>query len=290
MKKVLSGFIWIISKIIGKKNLERLLIYNAKSIGVNLHVHGLIQIGALNGYHHQIISEQFFIANILPNFFKPGDKPLFFDVGGNVGDYALELKKHFPGAVIHSFEPVKKTFDILAKNTAGSDIKIYNTGFGDTTGTLEIYNTANNSNTEIASVYKEAFTDLFKNEEEVIAITCEIDTMDNFCLLNNIKHIDFLKIDVEGHELSVLKGALNMLVSQNIKVIQFEFNAHNVYSRVFLKDFYDLLKGFEFYRLKQNGMIALGQYDPVNEIFLLQNIVAVRKDVCHLVKPVALND
>ena len=57
-----------------------------------------------------------------------------------------------------------------------------------------------------------------------------------------IDDIDFIKIDVEGHELAVLQGAVNMINQNRIKVIQFEFNVANILSRVFLKDFYDLLE------------------------------------------------
>ena len=75
-----------------------------------------------------------------------------------------------------------------------------------------------------------------------------------------------------------------MLLKKHIKIIQFEFNSHNVHSRVFLRDFYLILKDFEFYRIFQNGIIKLGPYSHLNEIFTLQNIVAVRNDFCYLIK------
>jgi FkbM family methyltransferase len=283
MKKVLSAFTWIASKVIGRRNLESLLIYAAKSMNINLHVHGLVQIGGLSGYYQQIIGEQFFIEKILPDLFEKESKPVFFDVGANVGDYSLALRKTFPNAAIYSFEPVKDTFDTLSKNTGAHHIDLYNIGFGDKAGTGIIYNTVNNINTEIASLYKDVFSDLFKSDDTISTTEFQMDTIDNFCYQRNISKIDFLKIDVEGHELSILNGASNLLLNNHVKVIQFEFNSHNVYSRVFLRDFYSILKDFELYRLLMDGLIKLGPYNPINEIFTLQNIIGVRKDISHLI-------
>jgi len=126
--------------------------------------------------------------------------------------------------------------------------------------------------------------EIFQTDNGVASIEFQMDTIDNFCASKNIENIDFLKMDVEGHELSVLKGAVSLLLTDSIKVIQFEFNLHNVYAHVFLRDFYLVLHNFEFYRLSQNGLIALGGYSTFNEIFVLQNIVAIRKDICHLIK------
>ena len=62
-----------------------------------------------------------------------------------------------------------------------------------------------------------------------------------------------------------------------IDLIHFEFNEMNVASRIFFKDFYDLLKGYRFYRMLPDGLIDLGEYKAYQmEIFGYQNIVAIR--------------
>jgi hypothetical protein len=54
----------------------------------------------------------------------------------------------------------------------------------------------------------------------------------------------------------------------------------NVVSRVFMKDFFDLMAGFEFYRTLRDGLMPLGQYSPMKcELFAFQNIVALPKKV-----------
>jgi hypothetical protein len=87
-----------------------------------------------------------------------------------------------------------------------------------------------------------------------------------------------MKIDTEGSEYEILKGARTMLSKNSIKIIQFEFNEMNVYSRVFFKDFVDLLKNYKLYRLMSHGLFPIKSYSPkLHEIFAFQNIVAINK-------------
>jgi len=65
------------------------------------------------------------------------------------------------------------------------------------------------------------------------------------------------------------------LSARRIGLIQFEFNELNVLSRVFLKDFYDLLPGYSLYRMDTDRLHPLGDYSPINEIFRYQNILAI---------------
>ena len=277
MKNVLAFITRVTAAIIGRKNLESFLIFCAKSINANLHIHGLLQIGTTNGVHLDNDKEEFFVKNILPALMENEIEPILFDIGANIGNYSLLLKKHIDKGLIYSFEPVPETYLELQKNIS-TKIKTYNIGFGAIAGTGILYNASNTVASEIATMHKELLTDAF-NVNEFTSIPFKIDTIDNFCLTNKIPVIDFLKLDVEGNELAILQGASKMLDTHSIKIIQFEFNAHNVYSRVFLRDFYLLLKDFNFYRLNSTGLISLGQYQPINEIFTAQNILAVHKTI-----------
>jgi len=278
MKKIAATFIWLLSKIVGKKNLERASIYIAKSLGANLHEHGLLQIGASTNVYLDNRREFWFLEHTILRLFANIENPVFFDVGANIGDYTMSINKNVPHAGIFSFEPVPQTFEQLTRNVGGK-AHLYNIGLGNAPGKGEIFNSVNDTISEIATMYKDALVEVFNNINEIASIEFEIDTIDNFCAKNNIKNIDFLKIDVEGNELAVIQGASEILASEGIQVIQFEFNSHNVYSRVFLRDFYLLLKDFHFYRLNQNGLVSLGHYNPINEIFTFQNIVAIHKNL-----------
>ncbi len=107
---------------------------------------------------------------------------------------------------------------------------------------------------------------------------CMVDVidLDTFVAENDISQIDLLKIDTEGHELEVLKGASNLLRENRVRAIQFEFNEMNVVSGVFFRDFYQLLPNYKFYRMLRDGLSPLGSYSPLwCELFAFQNIVAL---------------
>ncbi len=104
-----------------------------------------------------------------------------------------------------------------------------------------------------------------------------MDTLDFYCENNGIETIDFLKIDVEGFELNVLKGGARMLKNKKIGMIQFEFTQINSTVGVFFKQFFDLLSAdFCLYRLLPNGLQTIETYEPTScEIFGYQNYVAI---------------
>ncbi len=104
-------------------------------------------------------------------------------------------------------------------------------------------------------------------------------TVDRFLQERAIRHVDLMKIDVEGLEMSVLEGAKDALDAGRIGMVQFEFNEMNVHSRTFFRDFSTFLQGFDFYRILNNGALLslAGQPGFLLEIFFYQNIVAVRR-------------
>jgi hypothetical protein len=95
-----------------------------------------------------------------------------------------------------------------------------------------------------------------------------------------VEHVDFLKIDAEGHDLKVLQGALAYIQAGKIDIIQFEFARINAVSHILMKDFHDALLGYDFYRLAVNGdLLPLGEYEPTQwELFGHQNLIAIHKE------------
>ncbi|HKI87806.1 MAG TPA: FkbM family methyltransferase, partial [Draconibacterium sp.] len=132
--------------------------------------------------------------------------------------------------------------------------------------------------TAFASIHKKIFTDIYRKDFKSVSIQLEV--LDAFLEENKIETIDFLKTDTEGNDFNVLLGAQKALKNKAIKIIQFEFNETYIYSGVFIKDFKNLFKDYNLYRILTHGIIPLDFDKPVDyEIFLFQNILAIQKDI-----------
>src|SRR5690606_22584286 len=96
-------------------------------------------------------------------------------------------------------------------------------------------------------------------------------TLDDYCLNNEIETIHFIKIDVEGFEMNVLKGAKTNIEKQNIKRIQVEHGSlQSIIAGTTLYGFTTLLHNYQCYHIKQNGIYKI-DYAPINEIYYNSN-------------------
>lgn len=129
-----------------------------------------------------------------------------FDVGANRGDFSLLAAETFGHAVmIDAFEPGPSTFQHLQSRIQLSNVRLHNFGMREVEAQMLLY--SDRSASPLASVYADALASV----KDLVEHKVPIKTIDDFCQLNGIGEIDFLKIDTEGHELAVLKGAGNML-------------------------------------------------------------------------------
>lgn len=164
---------------------------------------------------------------------KDGDVVL--DIGANIGYYSVILSKLVGSkGIVHAFEPVKSYREVLKENLIANKIKntkIYPFGFSDKKEDLDIYIGNSSATLHWVADGKPLF-------QEKIKLT----TLDDFSKKNKLDRIDFIKIDVDGHEPSFLKGAWNTLEKFN-PVILLEVNQENYLKAGYtVWDFYDLLK------------------------------------------------
>jgi len=160
---------------------------------------------------HQLMLSKYF------NLFGVKDNLIFFDVGANAGSF-IKVSKKLCNPTIHSFEPhpflskfLKKTYD---------DIIVNELCVSDTNG--ESYINIPSLSVGISSmVNRKIFNDL-KKTQDVFNLKINTITLDTYCQNNNINHIDYIKIDVEGFEYQVLNGCRHLLDSGKISAGQFE--------------------------------------------------------------------
>ncbi|MDQ6799923.1 MAG: FkbM family methyltransferase [Acidobacteriota bacterium] len=197
-----------------------------------------------------------------------------FDVGANIGDYATLVHETFDGrADIHCFEPSAATFDRLQERCS-TIARVNRFGLSDMQGRMTLY--TNDDRSGLSSLYdrKLDHIDLKLAPSETVALR----TVDDYCRDEKIVRIDLLKMDVEGHELAVLKGARALLDRDAIDCIQFEFGGCNIDSRTYFRDFCDVLQPrFRIYRILANGLWPIAHYAETLETFATTNYLAVRQ-------------
>lgn len=216
-------------------------------------------------------------THFLKSYFRERSGGVVIDVGANVGDYCKALVDACPAVRIHAFEPHPATYERLRANVRGLAVQCHNVAVGASEGPVELFDYAQGDGSSHASLYR----DVIERTHGASSVAHRVDMirLDDFLESHAIDRVDLLKIDTEGHELSVLAGARRYLEEGRIEAIQFEFNEMNVSSRTFFKDFWELLPHCNFYRLLPRGMLKIERYTPVYyEIFAYQNIVALLRD------------
>ena len=265
-----------ITKIAGPDGMKKLILEAANYAGLDMLEIAYNNIGILKYKNNIVSGEHFLISRILKQNLSRISCPIIFDVGANIGEYSMLLANEFPLSIIYAFEPNTSTFAQLVEKSS-SPIKCINAGLGAEEKAEKIFTYSDNLSTAHASVYKDVFQ-VFHKRDDITEVDFQLTTLDLFCKQEGISNIDFLKIDTEGNELNVLKGAKRMLLSGKIKIIQFEFGECDIFSRVFLRDIYAILTNYNIYRLDSTRLIPLFNYSSTNEIFRFQNLVAVSKD------------
>ncbi len=162
------------------------------------------------------------------------------DVGANVGDWSLAAMRYLPDATVHAFEIAPATSAKLVANATPFDGRLIVNAFGlgDMKGEITLYYT---SESDTASSTVRLAMDIAKPNHGVThfeEMKAAITTGHAYVSEHGITHIDFLKIDVEGAELSVLNSFADTFARKAIDVIQFEYGQVNLRTRVFLEDFY----------------------------------------------------
>ena len=209
--------------------------------------------------------------------------PVVFDVGANVGDYSRLVRRHVPAALVYAFEPSAPVFRELERNLSGAEgaerFRAFNVGLSNEEKTVELYSyTVEGQEQSLISSIDRRLPTQVVSVEVSASERIDVRTLDGFCEAEGVTRIDFLKLDVEGHELSVLRGAQRMLEAGAVSLIQFEFGPANIYSRTYFYDFWSLLhERFDLFRIIPRGVVPITYYGEHREVFLTTNYLAVRR-------------
>ena len=123
---------------------------------------------------------------------------LMLDIGANIGSHCVQFKHYFPDLEIYAFEPFKENFDVLIQNTKQyKDVKCFNVGVGSRTSIVH-FNDGHAQNSGVVHIVNNS------NNPNIVL------SLDDLTL----PKVSFIKIDVEGHELSCMQGMTRLLLDQ----------------------------------------------------------------------------
>lgn len=165
------------------------------------------------------------------------EKTIVLDVGANKGDWACraldEAKRSGADVVVHAFEPCSGTRALLAQRLADRDnVQIHATALSSASGAAEFYSNGVGWGTNSLSAVS-------GSESETVQLT----TLDAFLGDNGIDRVGFLKIDTEGFDFDILKGAQDTLANGRVELVQFEYNWRWLINHASLRDVFELMKG-----------------------------------------------
>ncbi len=192
-----------------------------------------------------------------------------FDVGARTDDYLVRLNDR---AKFHLFEPMSSSFDELCQKTSGNpNVITTNAALGCEVGEFSLY-------PDTQSIHQ-------RPHSAVAPIRIRVKRLDDYCQQNGVETIDFLKIDVEGHELEVMKGGRRMIL-EHTSTMQFEYGGTFQEVGIRLADVFAFLgHGWNFYRVQPDGLASIPKYAPSLDNFEYANYVVSRHSLSECLSP-----
>lgn len=211
---------------------------------------------------------------------RQAERLVILDVGANIGDWtrrllALAATLDLGTLEIHAFEACPGTYQMLTRNLTQCDprhcVHAVPKALSSKVGSATFYSRGDGG---VAN----SLESFFGNPGE--ASTVETTTVDDYCLGNRIERIQLLKIDTEGHDLSVIEGSTQMLQRGSIGLLQFEYNHRWISSRHYLRDAFELLQPFGYHvgKITLSGIEFYHNWQPELESYVEGNYLACRDE------------
>jgi FkbM family methyltransferase len=182
-------------------------------------------------YHYWVDWEEY---NLIKDVLRTNDT--VFDVGANIGLYSLWISKYNQEGKVYSFEPDPTNHQLFLKhislNAVDKIVMPNKLGISDRVGSMFL------------SQGNDVQNHISMSTENSIEIP--VTTLDAYCQQHSIESIRYLKIDIEGFELSALKGARTLLQNGKVDIIQLEINNALGHSGITANEVVDFLESFEY--------------------------------------------
>ena len=190
--------------------------------------------------------------------------PFVIDVGANTGEWSMALKGALDRDV--EFLLVEPQQVCMTKlNSLPIKKTILDCAISDSDKTLDFYQYGNS---KLSSVHERQDTLVSGKKASLVKVPAR--SIDSLLLELGIDRVDFVKMDLEGHELFAMKGAINSIHTGKIRCMSFEFGISNLNSKVFFQEIYQFLSTFRFtlYRILPGGLLySIPEYSEELERF-----------------------
>src|SRR5665213_4316944 len=155
------------------------------------------------------------------------DHPVIFDVGANVGKLVQRFHESFTGASIHAFEPSGDTFNRLTAATAHiPNLTLNFCAMGSAAGELVLLENEHSDMSSLLPPDKHCWGEI-KSQTKVA-----VRTIDEYCSEKGIDRIDVLKIDTQGYDLEVIRGAERMIREGRVRTLYMEIILSEMYKGI----------------------------------------------------------
>lgn len=126
------------------------------------------------------------------------------DIGANIGYYTLFLEKRVGCRMVYAFEPSPREFSLLKENLASNGcthVKPFNLALGERETVIKLYLSSDN-------IGKNSINFFESSDQEITVPVIQADALLN---TEQLRRVDFIKLDVEGAEPMVLRGASELI-------------------------------------------------------------------------------
>jgi FkbM family methyltransferase len=212
-------------------------------------------------------------------FSQAGEQINVADVGANVGTWSESMLAAASRAGretdlrLHAFEPDPQAFARLTEVLDGRPASLTRAALSDRQGTSLLHVVAPAAGTNSLYPVPEAN----ETAQENVVTT----TLDSYAERSDVASFTLVKIDAEGHDLAVMRGAHTLLAEHRIAVAQFEYNHRWILGRFYLRDAFDFLLelGYRVGKLTPRGVEFYPRWDADLETFVEGNYLACDPEV-----------
>ena len=227
----------------------------------------------------------------LLNYTGEDKNKIIFDVGCFRGNFTRNIIKQESKKGIKSnfflFDPNPNVKSYLSSLLNENNIKFFNIAFDNSNSkkkfTLNQYFEASGSSLvslhkqdKLYNLTRKSFMKIFqpfKKIKDYVEIDVKTQTIDNFCSENKINYIHLLKLDTEGNEFNILKGAENLLSENKIKAIYTEICSNKKDYNNKSNDIKNFLKKYNFEHIKSYKIPTLGflsELKATDDLFVIK--------------------